>query len=244
MDGEMMILLAGAVFSILVLLLFLTGYRIAARKGGRAAGAFRTEGIGLGLLPALAAGKAFEQYTRESAGRTLIEPLPDLPYVTVSGRFQPCRVEMIFLLIAFWGMCIWLMFRRHEWNGRTGLAGISLVLWAGIRTATECLREGSALVWQNLSLIQLAASGLTLICAAVWSARLRDRHKKSSQFWIDWLVIMAATAAIWLTLEHILTTGSDIGDLALIAGCGFARMAAVLELGGEGRRISPDYESA
>ena len=104
---------AGIISALLILILFLLLRMVMNKK--TAAGT-RTltkwlDAAGFGLLPAAAAWKIFDA-AYAGAGRALIEPLPEIPWMTQNGRFLPCSIEAAAALLCFAGLCIWMMIRK------------------------------------------------------------------------------------------------------------------------------------
>ena len=194
-------------------------------------------GLGFAILPALAVAKVYGQYTESgSTGTEIMEPLKPVPWITENGRFFPGRIEVILFLAAFTGICLWLIFRKNEFPSNGDMAGVSLTLWAGIRTVTESLREVSQMDVGEWRILYLAAFAVTVLCLIIWTRRRQKRINNTSQTVIYWLVTLVTTAAVWVLVSGTLTTGSGIGNLAVIAGCGIARTAALLAAGGDSRK--------
>ena len=142
-----------------------------------------------------------------------------------------CVILAVFLI-----MCLWMMIRKNDLPPNGDLLGVSMTLWAGIRTATESLRTESQLSFGDWRAVYLAALASVLIWMIVWTSRRRKRIKNTSQIILYWLVMLLCTAALWATVSGTVSTGSGIGDLAVSAGCGTFLAAAVLTAGGESRK--------
>ena len=193
--------------------------------------------LGFGLLPALAVYKAFEPYTPVgSAGREVFDPLPEADWVTANGRFVPGRIEMILLLAAFIGLCLWMMIRKRDLGSHGDVMGISLTLWAGIRTVTEGFRAESQLDLGSWRVIYLACLAASLLWMMLWTGKRQKRIKNTSQTVLYWFVWVICCAALWTTISGTLSVGSEIGDLAVVTGCAAARAAASLATGAESWR--------
>ena len=223
----------------LLLLSFIYLYSYRRLSGARLGIGAWTDALGFGILPALAVGKIYEQFTGEGRGIPVMEPLGDIPWITEMGIFQPCRVECLLLMACFLGMCLWLMFRRQAPAARGDLALICLVLWSGIRTFTEALRNQTRLMLPGWSLIQIAATLIPFAALLLWTLRCRHKHLKTSPLLIDWLVAVTMPGILWTSLLGILSVGSELGKNLVLLGCGALRAAAVLEAGGESRRLQP-----
>ena len=224
--------MAGIVAALLILILF-TLLRKAMNK--KAASETKTlikwiDGIGFGLLPAIAVWKIFES-AYDGAGRAVIEPLPAIPWLTENSRFLPCSIETAAALLCFAGMCLWLMFRKDELAGKGDLLIVSLCLWAGIRIVTESFRESPDNV---LRYVYCAA---ILICLAVWTTRQQKSPHANQRAAGSWLAAVLCTAMIVLTASGTLSVGSAIGDLAVITGCAVLIVLLALLCGGDGREL-------
>ncbi len=234
MMTEQTLLAAGLGCSALVLLSFALGWSISHRKRlgkqpGRGA-AFNA--LGYGLLPAVAVWKTFEHHTFYGEGKPLIPPLPDMAFLTVNGRFAPSRGETCLLLLGFLTMSLWLILRRQEVPRNGDLLPVSLVIWAGIRIVTESLRAETATVWQGQRMIRFLACAVLLFCMVYWTARWA-KEKNNRHAWMNWLAVVPALGALLATAAGVLSVGSEIGDLAVIAGCSAAAVCGVLAMNGE-----------
>ena len=81
-----------ALISFLVMMLFMSLW-LAGRKKKTGKEIFAGQvmnGIGFGLLPALAVLKAFQEMST-GAGATVFEPLPAIRWMTLNGYFRPGR---------------------------------------------------------------------------------------------------------------------------------------------------------
>lgn len=239
MKTEWIMPVAGMGSMLLTLLIFggcwveLRRRRLAARPNG---GEW-INALGFGLLPAMAIAKVYGQYTEAgSTGVPVMEPMKAVPWFTEAGRFFPGRIEMVLFLAAFIGICLWLMFRKGEFPPNGDMLGVSLTLWAGIRTATESLREISQMDVGEWRILYLAVLAVTAAWLILWTARRRKRIKNTSQTIIYWLVTLVTTAGIWCLVSGMLTTGSEIGNLAAVTGCSIARAGVLLAAGGDSRK--------
>jgi len=195
------------------------------------------DGIGFGILPAAAVGKAFELLCEGGSGRAVDEPLPLLPWITENGMYMPARIEFVLALAAFCGVCVWLILRKEAIPGRGEAALTSLCLWSGIRTVTERLRLSPDRI------PQYAYAGLILVCLAVWTAKRLRRGGGKGRAAGDWIAATVCTAMIVLTSEGILSVGSGIGDLAVIAGCTILEALLALLCGSDERKAGAPKEA-
>ena len=195
------------------------------------------DGIGFGILPAASVGKTFELLCEGGAGRAADEPLPLLPWVTEGGLYMPARIELILALAAFCGVCLWLILRKQEIPGRGEVALTSVCLWSGIRTVTERLR------FTPDRIPQYVYAGLILVCLAFWTAKRIRRGGRKSRAAGDWIAALVCTAMIVLTSEGILSVGSGIGDLAVVAGCVILEVLLTLLCGCDERKTDAPKEA-
>lgn len=193
--------------------------------------------LGFALLPALAVFKAFEPYMGiGSVGKAVFDPLPLLPWATENGAFMPGRIELVLFLLAFLTVCLWLMIRRNDLGSRGDLLGVSMTLWAGIRTVTEGFRTDSQLSFGEWRAVYLLAFAAALLWMILWTGRRQKRIKNTSQTVIYWLVWILCTGALWTTISGTLSVGSEIGDLAVVVGCSAARTGVALAAGADSRK--------
>ena len=189
------------------------------------------DGIGFGLLPAIAVWKLFEA-PYAGAGSEVIEPLPRLPWVMENGRFLPCGIETAAALLCFLGVCLWLMIRKEDVAETGDLLIISGCLWAGIRVVTESFREAPD------NVLRYVYCGVILICLAIWTARQRKQPHAKQRIAGNWGAVIICTGMIGLTTSGTLSVGSAIGDLVVIAGCSALNVLLTLLCGGDSRQMS------
>ena len=235
MMTEQTLLAAGLGYSALVLLFFALGWNVSHRKRlGKPPGRGAVlNAVGYGLLPAAAVWKTFEHHTFLGEGRPLFPPVTELAFFTEDGRFAPCRAEMCLLILGFLAMSLWLILRKQEVPRNGDLLPVSLVIWAGIRIVTESLRAETATVWLGQRMIRILACAVLLLCMAVWTARWAKK-KTNRHAWMNWLAVVPALGALMATAMGVLSVGSEIGDLAVTAGCSAAAVCGVLAMNGEG----------
>ena len=226
----------GAGISLLMLLLF-TALRIAdIRKRVRPLrGGEWINAIGFGLLPGIAVWKIFEQGTRLAAGTDVFEPLPVVPFLTTKGMFAPCRIEMAAALICFAGIVIWLICRKEDLPGNGDLLFAVLCVWGWVRGVTESFRADPLLRIGELNPVQAAFLLLAVLCLLVWSIRREKTQKSAAMTALEWLAVLSCGSVIVLQTAGILSVGSSIGDLAVLAGCGLLGMILVLLAGKDSR---------
>jgi len=136
-------------------------------------------GIGLGVLPATAVWKAFEQETFLGAGTEVAENLVQIPLWTDGGVWQPCRIEFTAALIGFVAICLWLILRKTELPENGDLLGIAIAVTACVRIVTEEFRANQAAFLGESRVAGWIAAGLGLIVMIVWAARTVKKHEKT-----------------------------------------------------------------
>ena len=100
------------ILSVIILLLFMSLW-LAGRKKRTGREVFAGQvmnGIGFGLLPALAVLKAFQAAAMNGAGVT--KPLPCIRWLSVGGCYMPGRIETAAAAFFFILLCLWLIVRK------------------------------------------------------------------------------------------------------------------------------------
>ncbi len=234
MSMEQVMLLVGAGCFVLVMAIFALAWCRShhGRTGTKLTRGTMMNALGYGLLPAAAVWKAFENHTFMGQGRALIPPLTEIPFLTENGRFLPCHIEMALLILGFLAVSLWLIGRSQEMASDGGLLAVVLTVWAAIRQLTEEFRAETATVWQGQRMIQIIACAVTLGCMIFWTTQWA-RKRTNRHAWVYWLAVVPAIGILLVTAGGVLTVRSEIGDLAVIAGCAAAAMAATLAMNGE-----------
>ncbi len=245
-DGEMLFTYAGmrvtvtgagAAAAFLTILLFaslrLSDFR---KRNGKAAGwGERVNAAGFGLLPGAAVWKIFEQFTALSRGTEVFEPLPALPFIMQEGRFAPSRIEMILAAACFAAVLIWLIARRKDLPGNGDLLWTVLCVWCMVRAVTESFRAEPLLRAGNADLMQILFLTLADAGFAVWTAR-RFRTQKSAVLTApEWIAVISCETVMALNTAGVLSVGSGIGDLAMLAGCAALCTILILLCGKDSR---------
>lgn len=201
------------------------------------AGRLIIQAAGFGFLPAAAVWNAFKSYDGVlSKGTALISTLPAVPWLTQDGYYIPCRIDLAAALTAFIILCIWLICKRKDLIPAADLLLISVTVWAGIRMVTESFYETSMLTVNGHPVLRYAACAVVLVCLAGWSVRREKRQKNTLQLVIDWTGALLSAAAVVITSEKVLTTGSEIGDFALISGAALLMTGITLIVGADCRK--------
>lgn len=217
---------AGTGLAVLVLLLFSDGWIGQRKRWGKAVFPVSLfQGIGYGLLPAIAVFKAFAHFTSSGIGKPVPEGIGQFPWLTAEGNYLPCRLEMILALICFGAMTLWLILRREELPENGDLLFVSLTLWAACRLVTETFRGP-----EGIRIPVCIAAAVLLICLLVWTGRA-FRHKQNTGYaGICIPVFLVFTAGIFLQDAGILSVNTR-ADLAIRIVCVLLVMKAVLCMG-------------
>ena len=127
--------------SVIVLLLFMTWWLLNRKKrtGQPIFAGQVMNGIGFGLLPALAVLKAFQE-AGTGTGSKVLEPLPCVRWLSVNGYYMPGRIETSAAVVMFILVCLWLVLRKKELPDNGDLILITVCIWAAIRLVTEDFR--------------------------------------------------------------------------------------------------------
>ncbi len=219
---------AGAGLALLVLLTFANGW--IGERGRRGEQRFPqtiVQGLGFGLLPALSVWKAFEQMTARGAGAVVEDRMPAIPWLTEAGLYQPCRVEMVLLLLAFAGEILWLVLRKEEVPENGDLLPLSMSLWATVRLITERFRAGEAC---GIRPMEYVSAGVLVLCLALWVTRAFRQHKNTGYAWACVPVMVASLAAVALQGLGILSV-NPAADLAIRCACALLALKAVVCMG-------------
>ena len=208
----------GAAVALVTLLLFALGWILSVQRRRKLRFGTWVNALGFGLLPALCVGKAFEQYTFLGQGIKVMEPLPGDGWLVPGGRFSPCRIEAILMLIGFAALVIWLFFRKKNLADHGDLLWIALCLWGTTCLIAEQLRALPLYVAAGQSAMAWLALAVMTLSMLHWTVKSKKGEKKA-QLWVSWLVFLVGQTALYLTASHTLSVGSDGSDLLLTAGC-------------------------
>ena len=222
---------AGGIIAACILLLFawlfIAGRRRTTAGDGRKGDWLNA--LGYGLLPAMAVCKIFEEPDLTGAGATVAVPLPEIGWLTESGRYVPCRVELAAALLCFTGVTLWLMLRKRRLEEKGELLLVSLCLWSGVRIVTESLWEAPR------ALFRYGYCGVLLACLLVWTLRRNRKSPSVRRCVMDWAVAAVCTGIIVVTAEGIYSVGSPIGNLAAITGCAVLLTLTAMLCGSDAR---------
>jgi hypothetical protein len=193
------------------------------------------QGAGFGLLPAAAVWNAFLHYDRMGQGAEIIPPMPALPWLTENGTYCPARIDLCAAVICFLAINLWLILRKRDLGRKGDLLMVSGTVWAAIRIATESFHGDNRQMPWGHPVLRYAGCMVILICLAIWTGRREKKSKTAVQLILDWIAVLIGTAAIVITSEGILSTGSAIGDFAVLSGAAALIMTVTLTAGGDSR---------
>ena len=227
-----------AVISVVVLLMFMSLWLIGRKKrtGKDIFAGQVMNGIGFGLLPALSVLKAFQE-AGTGAGSKVLEPLPCIRWLSISGYYMPGRIETAAAAAMFVLLCLWLILRKNEMLDNGDLIMISVCIWAAIRLVTEDFRKEPNDLFRYTSCVTM------LFCAVVWAARRAKRLRMPGRTIVDLAAVCICIAVNLITAEHVLTAGSGIADFAVKTGSAALMLMLVLMIGGDLRRIMLKQEA-
>ena len=219
------------VVSVVVLLLFMSLWLVGRKKrsGKEIFAGEVMNGIGFGLLPALAVFKAFQE-AGTGAGSKVLEPLPYIQWLSVGGYYMPGRIETAAACAFFVLLCLWLILRRTEIPDNGDLLMISVCIWATIRLVTEDFRTNP------MDLFRYTSCGTVLACAVLWTVRRAKRMHVPVRTAADLIAICICIALNLITAKHILSAGSEIADFAVKTGSAALMLMLTLMIGGDLRR--------
>ena len=221
-----------SVISVVVLFLF-TALWLVGRKKRTGTDIFAGQvmnGIGFGILPALAVLKAFQE-AGTGAGSKVLEPLPCIRWLSVAGRYMPGRIETAAAACFFLLICLWLIIRKEELPDNGDLIMISVCVWAAIRLVTEDFRT------EPMILFRITSCVMILFCAVVWSVRRAQRVRMPVRTAADLAAVCICIAVYLTTATKLLSVGSAIADFAVTTGSAGLMMLLTLMIGGDLRRI-------
>ncbi len=221
-----------AAVSLLVLFLF-TGLWLLGKKKRTGKDVFAGQvmnGIGFGLLPALAVLKAFQE-AGTGIGSKVLEPMPCILWLTERGYYMPGRIETAAAAVCFVLLCLWLIVRKEELPDNGDLIMIAVCVWAVIRLVTEDFRK------QPMDLFRYASCATVLLCAVLWGVRRAVRTGTPARAAVDVAAVCICVAVNLITAKHILTVGSEISDFAVKTGSAALMLLLTLMTGGDLRRM-------
>jgi len=193
------------------------------------------QGAGFGLLPAAAVWNAFLYYDRMGQGREIIKPMPSLPLLTENGFYCPTRIDLAAAVICFLAVCLWLILRKDDLARKGDLLMVAAVLWSAVRIVTESFHGDPRLMPWGQPVLRYAGCLVILICLGIWTARRERKQKNTVQPVLDWIAALAGTTAIILVSAGIFSTGSEIGNFAVIAGAAVLSGTVTLIAGSDSR---------
>lgn len=193
-------------------------------------------GIGFGLLPALAVFMAMQSMST-GTGSEVIEPLPHVRWFSADGFFLPGRIETTAAAVCFLLLCVWLIIRKEDLPDNGDLLPVSVCIWAAVRLVTEDFRREPA------AFFRYASCGVILACMILWSVRRIKTIHTAGRVAIDLAAVIACITIHTITATGVLTVGSAIGDFAVKTGSSFLALMLTLIAGSDLRRLSRRAET-
>lgn len=231
------IALAGLGTTLVMILLFSVLWALDAHKRsrGRLTAGHWANAAGFGLLPGIAAWKAFEAFAGDTAnGKALFEPIRDIPWLSAGGRFVPARIEFFAAVFLLAGITIWLIARKEDIPGNGDVLITVLCLWSAVRSVTEGLRADPPRTGP-VSTVILIAIAAELICLAIWTVRRGRKQKSAVMTALEWAAVTGCGALILLQEAGVLAMNSEIANLAVAAGCALLTAVLILSAGRDSR---------
>lgn len=220
------------VISVSILFLFMALWLIGRKKrtGKDVFAGQVMNGIGFGLLPALAVLKAFQE-AGTGKGSRVLEPLPCIRWLSEGGYYMPGRIETAAAALLFIMLCLYLILRKKEMPDNGDLIMIAVCIWAAIRLVTEDYRR------EPQNLFRFTSCATVLLCAVVWSVRRAKLMRIPIRTIIELAAICICIAVNLITSLQVLTAGSAIADYAVKTGSAALMLLLTLMIGGDVRRI-------
>lgn len=186
-------------------------------------------GIGFGLLPALAVLKAFQEMAT-GAGAKVTEPIPLVTWLTERGCYMPARIEMTAAAACFMIVCIWLILRKEALPDNGDLFVIAVCVWAVIRMETEDFRRNPQ------DLFRYTSWATVFFSVIHWNVQRARICRMPGRTAADILCVCVCITVNLVTAEHILSAGSEIADFAVKTGSAGLGLILTLIIGGDLRR--------
>lgn len=237
---KLTVTMAASVFSVLIALLLMIWWIEDRKKttGKPLHAGMLMNGIGFGFFPGIAVWTAFEVFSAGVDGRPVMEPLPLVSWLSEAGRFAPCRIELAAALVSFIGISLWMILRKKPLPDNGDLLLTCICLWALIRLITESLRD------EPRDIFRYASCGAMDFCMMAWTLRRGRKRFAWIRIAADLFAAAVCTVMIILTMKGILSSGSEVADLAVISGCGLLIMILALLAGSDYRQMNPETENS
>lgn len=218
--------------SVIVLLLFMTWWLLNRKKrtGQPIFAGQVMNGIGFGLLPALAFLKAFQDISM-GKGAAVTEPLPLVRWLTEDGCYRPMRIEMAAAICLFVLLCLWLILRKEEFPDNGDLLMIAVCIWSAIRLVTEDFRAEPQILFHISSCVMI------MLCLIIWIFRRAQISRMPLRTAADLAAVSLCIAVNLLTVTGTLTAGSGIADFAVKIGSALLALILTLIVGGDVRKL-------
>ena len=194
-----------------------------------------SDSFGFGLLPGIVVWKVFEQNTFLGKGNPVFEPLPLFSFLTDQKRFEPARIEMILALLCFAGIILWMMLCKKNNSGNGDLLWTVLCLWGMIRALTETLRAEPLIRIGGFNPVQFFYLLIADIPMFLWTIHIRRTQKNIVFTVFEWIALVCCELILIFHSSSFLSTGSEIGNLAVNTGCIIIGMIIILLAGKDNR---------
>lgn len=220
------------ILSVAVLLLFMSWWLMNRKKrtGKPVFAGQVVNGIGFGLLPALAVLKSFQD-SAAGKGAEVIEPLPQIRWLCEENCYLPMRIEAAVALFLFLLICLWLILRKEEFPDNGDLLLITVCIWSVIRLVTEDFRR------EPMMLFHYTSCATVMLCLMIWTVRRIKICRMPIRTAADLIAVTTCLTLNILTALGILSAGSSIADFAVKTGCGALAMLLTLIAGSDVRRM-------
>ena len=218
--------------SVIVLLLFMTWWLLNRKKrtGQPIFAGQVMNGIGFGLLPALAFLKAFQDISM-GKGAAVTEPLPLVRWLTEDGCYRPMRIEMAAAICLFVLLCLWLILRKEEFPDNGDLLMIAVCIWSAIRLVTEDFRAEPQILFHISSCVMI------MLCLIIWIFRRAQISRMLLRTAVDLAAVSLCIAVNLLTATGTLTAGRGSADFAVKTGSALLALILTLIVGGDVRKL-------
>ena len=227
---------AGCGLLTLLLLGFFFGAGRQKGNGRKGSPGLIVQSVGFGFLPGAAVFSAFITWHPAAQGIAVVKPFEAIPFFTENGLFLPARMEGAAAALCFLFLCGWLIGRKKEDLPEGDLLMISACLWAAIRIISELFRASSLLRFGTFSAVPGICCLVMILCLGIWSHRRNKRQQGRMLAIWDWVAVAFCAAVVMLTSWGVLSLGSGVADLAVIAGADLLMLTLILFAGADSRR--------
>lgn len=218
----MLLFAAGAVLSLLICLIFaLLWYAYFRKRGCRGFGSF-ANGIGFGLLPAVAVWKSFEP---AMTGSRASETADRLWQPGIAGFIRdpmPSRPEMFLILLGFLVLCLWVILRKEDLPGNGDALGVAATLWGTVTVLTEFLHGADAPYVFGMN-VRLPAGLLLMFLWLVLWVRRGMRNRKNTGYAAACVPVFVGCS----TVICMIRTGGLMPEEGFLSALAFAAAALI-----------------